>query len=121
MATINNLLNNVEVIRVANGAAAAQTAVEGAAVDMAGKIGATFIAAFGTVTTGSVITLKAQGSEDGQSNWTDLVGSVTHTANGSDSTNKVFALDVVRPEYRYVRAVVTRTTANAVVDSVVAI
>jgi hypothetical protein len=121
MATINNLLSNVEVIRVANAASAAQTEVDGTAVDMAGKIGVTFVASFGTVTTASVITLKVEGSDDGSTGWTALSGSATHTADGTDANNKILAVDCVRPEYRYVRAVVTRTAANAVVDSVVAI
>lgn len=120
MAVINNLLNNVETIRVSNASAAAQTAVEGAAVDIAGKIGVTFVASFGTVTTASVITLKAQVSEDGLTNWADIAGSATHTADGTDGNNKVLALDIVRPTARYVRSVVTRTAANAVLDSVTA-
>lgn len=121
MADINNLLNNVEVIRVANAAAAAQTAVEGAAVDMAGRTGVTFVASFGTVTTASVITLKAQFSDDGSTGWTDIEGSATHTASGTDGNNKALALDIVRPVKQFVRAVVTRETANAVLDGVVAI
>lgn len=121
MTDINNLLNNVEIIRVANASAAAQTAVEGSAVDTAGRNGVTFVASFGTVTTASVLTLKAQGSDNGTSGWTDLVGSATHTADGTDGNNKVLALDVVRPTKRFIRAVVTRTAANAVVDGVVAV
>lgn len=121
MATINNLLRNVEVIRAANSSAAAQTAVEGSAIDMAGKVGVTFVASFGTVTTASVLTLKAQYSDDGSTNWADIVGTATHTADGTDANNKVLALDIVRPERRYVRAVVTRTAANAALDSVVAV
>lgn len=121
MATINNLLRNVEVVRVANASAAAQTAVEGAAVDMAGQVGVTFVASFGTVTTASVLTLKAQYSDNGSTNWTDIVGTATHTASGTDANNKMLALDIVRPEKRYVRAVVTRTAANAAVDGVTAV
>ncbi len=118
---MNNLLNNVEFVRVANSSAAAQKAVDGVAIDMAGKVGATFVASFGTVTTASVITLKAQFSDDGATNWKDIAGSVTHTANGTDANNKILVLDVVRPEKRFVRAVVTRTAANAAVDGVNAI
>lgn len=121
MADINNLLNNVEIVRVANASAAAQTAVEGAAIDMAGRTGVTFVASFGTVTADSVLTLKAQFSADGQTEWADIDGSATHTAAGTDGNNKVLALDVVRPVKQFVRAVVTRTAANAVVDGVVGI
>jgi hypothetical protein len=120
MATINNLLANVETIRVANSASAAQTEVDGTSVDMSGKIGVRFTAALGDVTTGSVLTLKAQGRDSSDDSWGDLSGSVTFTAGASDADNKVMILDVVRPETKFVRAVLTRTTANAVVDGVFA-
>lgn len=120
MAVINNLLNNVETIRVANSSAAGQTAVESAAVDTAGKIGVRFTALLGDVTTASVLGLKVQGSEDGATNWTDLAGALTFTAGGSDADNKALIIDAVRPEFRYVRAVLSRTGANAVVDGILA-
>lgn len=120
MATINNLLANVETVRVANSASAAQTAVEGASVDMAGKIGVRFTAALGDVTTGSVLGLKAQYRDDSNDAWEDIVGAVAFTAGASDADNKLLILDVVRPVKRYVRAYLTRTTANAVVDGIFA-
>lgn len=120
MSYISNLLNSVETIRVANAAAAAQTAVESAAVDTAGKVGVRFTAALGDVTTGSVLGLKAQFRDDSGDSWEDVDGALAFTAGASDADHKLLILDVVRPEKRYVRAVLTRTTANAVVDGIIA-
>jgi hypothetical protein len=120
MAVINNLLNNVETIRVANSAVAAQTAVNGTAVDMAGKIGVRFTALLGDVTSGSVLGLTAEHSATGSGDWVALEGALTFTAGASDADNKALILDCVRPTERYVRAVLSRTTQNAVVDGILA-
>ena len=120
MAVINNLLNNVETIRVANSATAAQTDVNGASVDTAGAIGVRFTAALGDVTASSALKLRAEGRNDSNDSWTALEGAVTFTAGASDADNKVLIIDVVRSEYRYVRAVLERGTANAIVDGIFA-
>lgn len=120
MAVINNLLNSVETIRVANASAAAQTDVEGASVDTAGAIGVRFTAALGDVTTGSVLELRAEGRDSSDDAWAALEGAITFTAGASDADNTLLILDVVRSEYRYVRAVLERGSANAIVDGVFA-
>jgi hypothetical protein len=50
----------------------------------------------------------------------DLAGSL-HTALADTDGNKCLVTDVFRPQKRYVRAVVTRGTANAVIDGVIAL
>ena len=50
--------------------------------------------------------------------WSDLEGSAITVADDDD--NQLFACDVVRPQKRYVRAVVDRGTANATVDGIIA-
>lgn len=117
---MNNLLNIVETVRVANAAVAAQTAVNGTAIDMAGKHGVRFTALLGDVTTGSVLGLSAEHSATGSGDWVALEGALAFTAGASDADNKALILDVVQPTERYVRAVLTRTTANAVVDGIIA-
>lgn len=117
---MNNLLNIVETVRVANAAAAAQTAVNGTAIDLAGKQGVRFTALLGDVTTGSVLGLAAEHSATGTGDWVALEGALSFTAGASDADNLLLILDVVQPTERYVRAVLTRTTANAVVDGIVA-
>lgn len=116
--TINNLLHNVETIRLTNAVAAAQTAVETSAVDMANRHGARFTVLLGDVASGSVLGLKAQHSDTGSGDWVDLEGVLAFTAGASDADNKLLVLDVIRPERRYLRVVLSRGTANAAVDGV---
>lgn len=117
-----SLFRNVKITRVAASAAAAQTAIEGSILDMAGFAGVLFIALTGDVTTGSVLGLKAQQNDaNSGTGMADLVGAAAFTAGASDADSKAIVLDVHAPRERYVRAVLTRTTANAVVDGIIAI
>lgn len=120
MAVINNLAANVETIRVANAAAAAQTDVEGASIDLAGKIGVRFIAALGDVTVSSALEFRAEFRDDPSDPWVPVEGEITHTATATDADNKLLILDVVRPEKRFVRCVLERGSANAAVDGIIA-
>lgn len=121
MAVINNLLNNVVSSRVANAAAAsATTAVTSTAVDVRGYIGVRFTAALGDVLVGSVLGLTAEHSANGTTGWVALEGALSYTATAADADNKLLILDVVRPEEGFVRAVLTRATAAAVVDGIFA-
>ena len=68
-----------------------------------------------------VTSLKVQqGSLADGSDMADLAGSL-HTALADTDGNKCLVTDVYRPQKRYVRAVVTRGTANAVINGVIAI
>jgi hypothetical protein len=115
-----NLARNVKITRVLNAAAAGQTVQNGAVIDMANYEGVVFIAAFGTLASGAVTGLKAQqGLQSNLSDAADLAGTALAIADTAD--NKLLVLDVFRPAKRYVRAVVTRGTADAVIAGVVAI
>ena len=115
-----NLLQNVKVTRVLNGVAAGTTNQNGTAVDMANYEGVIFIAAFGALTSTAVTGLKVQqGLLSDGSDGADLTG--TAQAIADDADNKLLAIDVYQPRERYVRPVVTRGTANAVIDGVIAI
>lgn len=117
-----NMFESTEFIRVSNAVAAGTTNVDCTAVDCSDCDGVLFIAAFGALTTNAVTALKAnQSNNSGGSpdDFTDLAGSSVAVADDQD--NKVAVLDVCRPGKRYVRATVVRGTANAVIDSVVAI
>ena len=82
--------------------------------------GVVFVAAFGTLSSGAVTGLKAQqGLQANLSDAADLAGTALAIADTDD--NKLLVLDLFRPAKRYVRAVVTRGTADAVIDGVVAI
>lgn len=104
-------------------AAAAQTAVNGAIVDMQGFDAVRFTVILGDVTSGSVLTLKAQSATTNDSGaMADITGATTAsvTAGASDADSKIFTLDVIKPSKRYVRPVFTRTTQDAVVAAVIA-
>lgn len=115
-----NLASDVKVTRSLNAVAAGTSVQNGAALDMSGYDGVMFIAAFGTLTAGAVTGLKAQqDTVSGMGSAADLAGSLVSVADSN--SNKVAILDVFRPLERYVRPVVTRGTANAVIDGVIAI
>ena len=115
-----NLAQNVKITRALNAVAAGQTAQNGAVIDMANFEGVVFLAAFGALDAGAVTGLKAQqGLQANLSDAADLAGAALAIADTAD--NKLLVLDVFRPAERYVRAVVTRGTADAVIDGVIAI
>lgn len=111
---------NIKIVRVANAAAAGQTDVDGSCVDTAGFDGVVFLTLMGTITTGAVVSMKAQACSDiSGSNPTDLAG--TAVAIADDQDNKVARLEIYRPQQQFVRPRVSRATQNAVVDGIIAI
>lgn len=116
-----NLSKEIKITRVVNATAAGTTDIEGSVLDMSGFEGVVFIALFGTLTATQVTSLKAQqGAASDMSDAADLEGSSVGPLADTDG-NKCLVLDVYRPQERYVRCVVDRGTANAVVDGVIAI
>ena len=86
-------------------------------VDMTGFDGVVFIALIGTVTSTGVIVLKAQQSTD-NSTWNDIAGS--HSVN-VPTAGQILQLEIYKPQQRYVQPALVRTTANVVVQGVLAI
>ena len=115
------LLEGVKITRVSNAVAAGTTVVNCSSVDMLGFEGVLFVVLAGTLTANQVTDLKAQQSSDDASSddFTDLVGQPGPM--DDDDDNQALALNVHRPMKRYVRPVVERATANAVIDGVIAI
>lgn len=119
--TMFNLSKKCKVTRVLNAVAAGTTDQNGTTLDMKGFDGVLFIALFGTLTATQVTSLKAQqGLLSDASDMADLVGSNVGPLADGDGT-KCLMLDVIKPRERYVRCVVDRGTANAVIDGVIAI
>jgi hypothetical protein len=114
-----NNLNYGKRTRVVNATVAGVTAINSTSVDMQDFDTVVFECALGALTATQVTSLKAQGSPD-NSVWTDITGAVTANAADADS-NKLLLLEVNRPQQRYVRCVVNRATANAVIDGVIAV
>ena len=81
----------------------------------------TFLVLFGTIDPSAVTTCKLQQSSDDGSldAYSDLTG--TSIAVADDDDNQVVALEVDEPLKHYVRCVVSRGTADAVVDGIVAL
>lgn len=115
------LLGTIEVQRVMNAVAAGTTDQNGTVIDTMGYEGVLFVAAFGTLTATQVTSLKAQqGVQSDGSDMADLAGTSVGPLDDADG-DKVLVLDVHKPDERYVRCVVDRGTANAVIDGVVAL
>ncbi len=98
--------------------AAGATVINATSVDMSGFEQVTFVVPVGTIVSGAVTSIKAQGS-DNNSSWVDLAG--TNQAIADTDDDKTFYVNVVRPVHRYVRLVVSRATQNATIGGVLAI
>jgi hypothetical protein len=117
-----NLLTDTKVVKVHNGAGAGTSAQTSTHVDMTGFDGVMFIADLGTVTDNCVLTLKAQdGAKSDNTDQADISGATTAAFTAATSSNTAIVLDVVEPQKQYVRAVLGRTTQNAVLNTIIAI
>ncbi len=121
MNTPQALSTNTQTQRVINATAAGTSTITSTAIDMQGFDRLSIIALFGTLTSTTVTSIKLQQSDDdGASDaYDDLAGSALSIPD-TDS-NKMLQSDLIRPTKRYVKVVVTRGTANAVIDGVVVI
>lgn len=118
---MHHLSDAVKTVRVSNAVAAGATDSNGTGVDMTGYDAVRFIALLGTLTATQVTDLKAQQSDDDGSSdaYSDIEGSATDPMDDADD-NDMLITDIIRPTKRYVRPVVERGTANAVIDGVIA-
>lgn len=113
-----NLSTNCKFTRVNNAAAAGTTDVESASVDMQNFNAVCFVVSLGAITASAVTDVHLEGSTD-DSTFNDLAGTAQTVADDDD--NQIWILDLRYPTLRYIRCVVDRGTANAVVDGIVAI
>jgi hypothetical protein len=115
-------LNYDKRTRVVNATAAGVTAINGTGIDMQDFENVTFEVAMGALTATQVTSIKAQGSNDNGAvdPYADITGAATANAADADS-NKLLLLEVNRPQKRWIRVVVNRATANAVIDGGIAI
>lgn len=119
---LKSLLKNAEFDRVKAAVAAGQTDVTSDAVDTQGYEGVVFVALLGAATATTAVKMHAEGSsDDGSADaYADLAGTEVGTADGDDD-DKMLILEVLEPRERYVRAIVTRATADCAVDGILAI
>lgn len=115
-----------QTIRVMNAVAAGTSDQNSSWVDMQNASGVRFTALFGTLTSTQVTLMKLQGANaSDKSDAADLKDAdsgtvVTTTALADADSNKMLIAEVYRPKCRYIRAVIDRGTANAVIDGVIA-
>jgi len=114
------LSSSVKTIRVMNAVAAGTTDQNSTVVDTAGYEGVRFISLFGALTATQVTSVKLQqGTLADGSDMADLEGTSTGPLVDADG-NKMLIAEVYHPRERYVRLVIDRGTANAVIDGVIA-
>jgi len=105
----------VQAITVTAGAAAA-TDVEGTAIDVSGYESVLMVAQFGEIVAGAATHIKAQESADlAFTTPLDITGTKQVIADVDD--NKVFYIDIIRPDKPYIRLHVDRATQNATVSA----
>ena len=114
-----SLLKSGRFSKIMNAVAAGTSDQNSESVDVGTGRVATFIAQFGIITTNAVTSIKVQQSPTGTSGWQDLAGSKVDLADTDD--NKIAIVEIENPVKRYVRLVVGRGTANAVISGVIAI
>lgn len=120
--SLQTLFKQAKVMKVSNGAGAGTTAVTGSTIDMAGYNAIMVIADLGTVTDGSLLKLDLQeGAQSGGGDAASVTGMATTQVTAATSSNTIIVADATRPQKRYITPVLTRTTQNAVVNTMVAI
>lgn len=83
----------------------------GAIVDMAGFDSLMIVVKFGDIAAGAATSIKAQqGAAAAMGDAADLAGSKQTVADDDD--NKIFYIDIHRPEERYLRLVVDKDASN---------
>jgi len=116
------LITDVKVVRVMNDVAAGTSNQNSTHIDTQDQEGVTFIAMLGALTATQVTGMKIQGGAlADDSDMADLSPALAVGPMADGDSNKMLMIDVRKIQHRYVRAVVTRGTANAVIDGVVAL
>lgn len=118
----NGLLELAEIRHVGNAVSAGTSTQTLTSIDMSGYDAITVACDLGTVTDGSVLNLKLQtGAQSNGSDAADVTGATTGNITASTSSNKILAVDLIRPTGRYVTAVLARGTQNAAINCFVAL
>jgi hypothetical protein len=117
----HNLSRLVDIRRAINAVAAGTSSQNGNTIDTLGYDSVCFIVAFGALTATQVTSIKVQqGDQSDASDMADISGAATGNMADADG-NKLLCVEVYRPSKRYVRVVVVRGTANAVIDGGIAL
>lgn len=118
---MQGLLDTTKTVRHNNGAVAGtSTITPSAGIDMQGFNACKFDVLLGAITSTGVPAIKVQQSDDDGSTdaYSDLEGTA-FAATDADS-NKIISVEIIRPKKRYLKLILTRTTANVVLDGIIA-
>jgi hypothetical protein len=114
-----NLSKNAKFTLHSTAVAAGTTDITPASgIDMQGFEECTFLVVFGAITASAVTSIKVQQSAD-DSSYADLEGTSVTVADTDD--DKVFHVTIKNPTDRYLKCIIDRGTANAVLNSIVAV
>ncbi len=112
------LNEEIKMTLVQAGLADGQTDPVSSRVDMTGYDGVMFVCLLGTITaTGTVTMVVKQAATDIEG---DALSGASVAADATDS-DKLLAIDIMRPTDRYLGVVLTRATANSIIGGVLAI
>ncbi len=102
---------------VNTGTVAGTTNINATTVDTQGFNAYRICVLLGTLTSSQVTKLKVQEfTADTAANYADVTGAVTAAAADADG-GKLLILDVYKPQQRWIRPVIVRGTANAVITA----
>ena len=116
-----DLNREAKVTRVMDAVAAGTTVqTQTTGLDMAGFESCTFIASFGTLTANQVTSVEVHQCDTVAGTYAAIAGSNSGPLDDDDD-DKLVVVTVVRPREQFLKVVINRATANAVIDGVVAI
>lgn len=118
---MQGLLDVTKTVRHNNGAVAGTSTITPSdGIDMQGYNSCKFDVLLGAITSTGVPAIKVQQSDDDgvADAYSDLAGTA-FAATDADS-NKIISVEIVRPLKRYLKLILTRTTANVVLDGIIA-
>jgi hypothetical protein len=119
-----NLLKNVSIAQILGYFAAGTTKRTSTIIDMANWEGVLFIAGLGTILdTGTIDVYAEQHTLNQTSGMARVAGASVYTVNATSAayTQSCIALDIFRPQERYLQCNITPAVANAVVLGITAI
>ena len=116
-----NLSQESKLTRHSNAIAAGQTTITpSSGIDMQGFENCLFMVLFGTIDVTAVTSIEIHtSSDDGVADAYTAIAGTKVTVLDSDD-NRIFWVDAIRPRERYVKCVVSRGTADATVDGILA-
>jgi hypothetical protein len=113
--------NKIVIAATTTSGAAGTTAITSDAVDVSGFGGCCFLVPLGAIVGGAVTSLKVQQSSDDAAtdDYSDVAGTSQTIADTDD--DKLKYVDVLLPQKRYLKLLISRGTANATIGGILAV